>query len=100
MEIDLVEILGMASTSLMRASWNINPARNPRALAGRLRRAQTFLRIPDTEILFGREGRSGARIIRLNALGQSRSTANRMDWGRGVERPVSREWDTMSTVTS
>jgi hypothetical protein len=53
--------------------------RNPRALAGRLRRAQTFLRTLDIEIVFGREGRSGARMIRLNALGQSRSRANGMD---------------------
>jgi hypothetical protein len=31
-------------------------AKNPRALAGRLRRAQTFLRMLDIEIEFGREG--------------------------------------------
>ena len=40
-------------------------ARNPRALAGRLRRAQTFLRMLDIDIAFGREGRSGTRTIRL-----------------------------------
>jgi hypothetical protein len=33
----------------------------------------------DIEIVFGREGRSGARIITLSALGQSRSRANGMD---------------------
>jgi hypothetical protein len=54
-------------------------AKNPRALAGRLRRAQTFLRMLDIEIAFGREGRSGARTIRLSALGHSRSRANGMD---------------------
>jgi hypothetical protein len=58
-------------------------ARNPRALAGRLRRAQTFLRMLDIEIVFGREGRSGARMIRLSALGQSRSRANGMDCDEG-----------------
>ena len=58
-------------------------ARNPRALAGRLRRAQTFLRMLDIEIVFGREGRSGARMIRLSALGQSRSRANGMDCDKG-----------------
>jgi hypothetical protein len=66
-------------------------ARNPRALAGRLRRAQTFLRMPDIEIVFCREGRSGARMIRLSALGQSRSRANGMDCDEGLERLLSRE---------
>ncbi len=41
--------------------------RNPRALAGRLRRAQTFLRTLGIEIDFGREGRVGTRIIRMSA---------------------------------
>ena len=59
----------------MRPPW----AKNPRVLAGRLRRAQTFLRMLDIEIAFGREGRSGARTIRLSALGHSRSRANGMD---------------------
>ena len=60
-------------------------ARNPRALAGRLRRAQTFLRMLDIEIVFGREGRSGTRMIRLSALGQSRSTANGMHADEGSQ---------------
>jgi hypothetical protein len=38
-------------------------ARNPRALAGRLRRAQTFLRTLGIEITFWREGRMGTRMI-------------------------------------
>jgi hypothetical protein len=46
-------------------------AKNPRALAGRLRRAQTFLRMLDIEIAFGREGRSGARVIRMSAPGHT-----------------------------
>ena len=58
-------------------------AKNPRALAGRLRRAQTFLRMLGIEMTFGREGRSGARIIRLSALGQSRSSAVGMDRNDG-----------------
>ena len=53
-------------------------AKNPRALAGRLRRAQTFLRMLDM-IEFGREGRLGARMIRMSALGSSRSRAVGMD---------------------
>jgi hypothetical protein len=42
--------------------------RSPRALAGRLRRAQTPLRALGIEITFGREGRAGTRIIRLRAF--------------------------------
>ncbi len=42
--------------------------RSPRALAGRLRRAQTPLRALGIEITFGREGRPGTRIIRLRAF--------------------------------
>jgi hypothetical protein len=41
-------------------------AKNPRALAGRLRRAQTFLRTFGIEITFSREGRTGTRIIRVS----------------------------------
>jgi hypothetical protein len=43
-------------------SW----AKNPRALAGRLRRAQTFLRTLGIEITFSREGRLGTRMIRVS----------------------------------
>jgi hypothetical protein len=46
-----------------RAGW----PKNPRALAGRLRRAQTFLRALGIEITFSREGRAGSRIIRMRA---------------------------------
>jgi hypothetical protein len=46
---------------------------NPRALAGRLRRAQTFLRTLGIEIAFGREGRAGTRIIRMNAAPENPS---------------------------
>src|SRR5262249_37648738 len=44
------------------AAW----ARNPRALAGRLRRAQTFLRTLGIEITFSREGRTGTRMINVS----------------------------------
>ncbi len=43
-------------------------AKNPRVLAGRLRRAQTFLRMLDIEIAFAREGREGARMIRMSTI--------------------------------
>jgi hypothetical protein len=39
--------------------------KNPRALAGRLRRAQTFLRVLGIDIAFSREGRAGSRMIRI-----------------------------------
>jgi hypothetical protein len=39
--------------------------KNPRALAGHLRRAQTFLRALGIEISFTREGRGGSRVIRM-----------------------------------
>jgi hypothetical protein len=51
-----------------RSGW----PKSPRALAGRLRRAQTFLRTLGIEIVFGREGRLGTRTIRITAVGDSR----------------------------
>jgi hypothetical protein len=50
---------------------------NPRALAGRLRRAQTFLRVLGIEIKFSREGRAGNRIITVRRrLGNTLSTVS------------------------
>ena len=67
-------------------------AKNPRALAGRLRRAQTFLRMLDIEIAFGREGRSGARMIRMSTLGPGYSSAAQ-NGGNGRTKPcVSLGW--------
>jgi hypothetical protein len=40
--------------------------KTPRALASRLRRAQTFLRTLGIEITFSREGRAGTRMIRVS----------------------------------
>jgi hypothetical protein len=40
---------------------------NPRALAGRLRRAQAFLRARGIDIAFSREGRAGNRVIRMHS---------------------------------
>jgi hypothetical protein len=45
--------------------------RNPRALAGRLRRCQTFLRTVGIQIAFSREGRMGSRMIRMTSLTKS-----------------------------
>jgi hypothetical protein len=41
--------------------------KTPRALAGRLRRAQTFLRTLGIEMSFSREGRTGTRTIRISS---------------------------------
>ena len=49
--------------SRKNAGW----PRNPSALAGRLRRAQTFLRMLGIEISFSREGRAGTRTIRISS---------------------------------
>jgi hypothetical protein len=46
-------------------------AKNPRALAGRLRRAQTFLRTLGIEITFSREGRTGSRMIRVSTSAEN-----------------------------
>jgi hypothetical protein len=55
---------GSAATSA-RPGW----PNSPRALAGRLRRAQTFLRTVGIEIVFGREGRLGTRTISMMNIG-------------------------------
>jgi hypothetical protein len=47
--------------SMSHADW----PKNPRALGGRLRRAQTFLRALGIEMAFAREGRAGSRVIRM-----------------------------------
>ena len=58
-----------AGTTVGGLAW----PKNPRALAGRLRRAQTFLRTLGIEIVFGREGRLGTRTIRITAIGETQS---------------------------
>jgi hypothetical protein len=53
--------------------------KNPRALAGHLRRAQTFLRALGIEIAFSREGRAGSRVIRMRtSLENTVSTVSRV----------------------
>jgi hypothetical protein len=49
--------------------------KNPRALAGRLRRCQTFLRTVGVRIAFSREGRTGSRMIRMTSLTKSRGSS-------------------------
>jgi hypothetical protein len=49
--------------------------RHPGALAGRLRRAQTSLRVLGVEISFSREGRAGTRTIRISSRIENRATS-------------------------
>jgi hypothetical protein len=55
--------------SIRSAGW----PKNPSALAGRLRRAQTFLGVLGIEISFSREGRAGTRTIRVSAATKNRA---------------------------
>jgi hypothetical protein len=60
---DLLRVGAGRSDGRSCAGW----PRNPRALAGRLRRAQTFLRALGIDIAFSREGRAGSRMISIRA---------------------------------
>ena len=68
-----VQWMGSASDLLQLGTNRPGWPKSPRALAGRLRRAQTFLRTVGIEIAFGREGRFGTRTIRITAMGENRS---------------------------
>ena len=73
--VNLTTMLAHASGEWIASEWPVCPSpkllipwpKNPRVLAGRLRRAQTFLRALGIEITFSREGRSGNRVIRMRA---------------------------------
>jgi hypothetical protein len=70
------ELLRMGSGSVL-LSGNASWPKTPRELAGRLRRAQTFLRALGIEVHFGREGRTGTRVIRFRkALQNTVSTVS------------------------
>src|SRR5439155_25937357 len=62
---DLLRAADFAGDEIWKTSagW----PKTPRALAGRLRRAQTFLRALGIDISFSREGQAGNRIIRMRA---------------------------------
>ena len=91
---DRAQWTGSASDFLQvgtRSGW----PKSPRALAGRLRRAQTFLRTLGIEIVFGREGQFGTRTIRITAIGDNQlhdtvSTVSRVsdnEHGAGLSHP-------------
>jgi hypothetical protein len=64
--VDLLR-LGADGNSDRRSDSRTGWPKSPRALAGRLRRAQTFLRALGIDIAFSREGRAGSRIISIRA---------------------------------
>jgi hypothetical protein len=70
---DRAQWTGSASDLLQVGTNRSGWPKSPRALAGRLRRAQTFLRTLGIEIVFGREGQLGTRTIRITAMGENRS---------------------------
>jgi len=76
---DLLRLCAESARDESGTAW----AKNPRALAGRLRRAQTFLRTLGIEITFTREGRTGTRMIRV-----STSAENTVSTVSGVQRNV------------
>jgi hypothetical protein len=69
---DRTQWSGSASDLLQIGANRSGWPKSPRALAGRLRRAQSFLRTLGIEIAFGREGRLGMRTIRITAAGENR----------------------------
>ena len=73
---DRAQWTGSASDLLQVGTNRPGWPKSPRALADRLRRAQTFLRTLGIEIAFGREGRLGTRTITITAVGESRSHNN------------------------
>ncbi len=60
---DLLRAVAHSANENNRAGW----PKTPGALAGRLRRAQTFLRMLGIEICFSRQGRAGTRTIRITS---------------------------------
>jgi hypothetical protein len=93
--VDRAQWTGSASDLLQVGANRSGWPKSPRALAGRLRRAQTFLRILGIEIVFGRERRLGTRTIRITATGENQfhnivSTVSRVSDngdGAGLNRP-------------
>jgi CoA-transferase family III len=70
---DRAQWTGSASDLLQVGTNRSGWPKSPRALAGRLRRAQSLLRTLGIEIVFGRERRLGMRTIRITAIVSNRS---------------------------
>jgi len=59
------DLLRVSLERTSQASDSTGWPKNPRALAGHLRRVQTSLRALGIDIAFSREGRAGSRVIRM-----------------------------------
>ena len=71
------DLLGtLASAADERVAKSKTWPDSPRALAGRLRRAATFLRRVGIEIVFGREGRARTRTINITATPSRSASEN------------------------
>src|SRR5262245_52170940 len=89
---DLLRAADSAGAELWKrtAGW----PKTPRALAGRLRRAQTFLRMLGIEVRFSRDGRAGTRMISVSTLTEHTvstvsSVRRQGDWGQNnCNRPM------------
>jgi hypothetical protein len=94
---DRAQWTGRASDLLQAGTNRSGWPQSARALAGRLRRAQTSLRTLGIEITFCLEGRFGTRTIRITAMGENRfhnivSTVSRVSDngdGAGLNHPPS-----------
>jgi hypothetical protein len=92
---DRAQWTGSASDLLQVGTNRSGWPKSPRALAGQLRRAQTFLSTFGIEILFGREGRFGMRTIRITVIDEDQlrdtvSTVSRVSDngdGAGLKHP-------------
>jgi hypothetical protein len=78
------DLLRVSAERTGQASDRTGWPKNPRALAGHLRRAQTFLRTLGIDISFSREGRAGSRVIRMrtspeNTVSSVRDSASELD---------------------
>jgi hypothetical protein len=67
--------------------------KNARALAGHLRRAQTFLRAVGVDIAFSREGRAGTRVIRIRRSKITSATSVASVGDYGVSQPALKKAD-------
>ena len=84
-----------SASDLLRAGFEVEKAapyggradwpKTPRALAGRLRRAQTFLRSLGVDIRFAREGRMGTRMIKISTPTKSPSIPSARSAPAGVD---------------
>jgi hypothetical protein len=80
---DLLRAVDFAGDGVWKrsAGW----PRTPRALAGRLRRAQTFLRTQGIEVIFAREGRAGTRMISVSTSAEHTVSTTAADHASGAD---------------